>query len=146
MSEKIKRVIAEYWGYDSFLPLQEEAIECMISGRDAVVVLPTGGGKSLCYQVPAVAMPGLAVVVSPLISLIFFLSRSMSPSQLPRMNFIFKPLKNWIVAGAIMSPQCTTKSTLPLKKATAFLMFSTLSCVSEMMPSIVKMDWPGLSH
>ncbi len=69
MIAEIKKTLAKYWGYDSFLPLQKEAIECMASGRDAVVVLPTGGGKSLCYQAPAVAMPGLAVVVSPLISL-----------------------------------------------------------------------------
>ena len=58
-----------YWGYDGFLPLQKEAMECVLSGRDSIVVLPTGGGKSLCFQAPAVAMPGLALVVSPLISL-----------------------------------------------------------------------------
>ncbi len=59
----------KYWGYGDFLPLQKEAMECLCRGRDSVVVLPTGGGKSLCFQAPAVAMPGLAVVVSPLISL-----------------------------------------------------------------------------
>ncbi len=59
----------KHWGYDRFLPLQREAMECVVSGRDSVVVLPTGGGKSLCYQVPAVLGQGPAVVVSPLISL-----------------------------------------------------------------------------
>ena len=64
----------EYWGYESFLPLQSEAMQAISEGRDSVVVLPTGGGKSLCYQAPgvtreAVANGGLAVVVSPLISL-----------------------------------------------------------------------------
>lgn len=65
----IEAALRKYWGYERFLPLQREAIECVVAGRDSVVVLPTGGGKSLCYQVPAVTMPGLAVVVSPLISL-----------------------------------------------------------------------------
>ena len=65
----IEAAIRKYWGYEQFLPLQREAIECAVTGQDSVVVLPTGGGKSLCYQVPAVTMPGLAVVVSPLISL-----------------------------------------------------------------------------
>jgi len=51
------------------LPLQKEAIQCVAGGRDSIVVLPTGGGKSLCFQAPAVTMPGLALVVSPLISL-----------------------------------------------------------------------------
>ena len=61
--------LEKYWGYDAFLPLQESAMEAVLDGRDSVVVLPTGGGKSLCYQAPAVCLNGLAVVVSPLISL-----------------------------------------------------------------------------
>lgn len=62
-------VLKKYWGYDSFLPLQEEAMSCILNGRDSLVVLPTGGGKSLCYQAPALCREGLAVVVSPLIAL-----------------------------------------------------------------------------
>ena len=57
------------WGYDELRPLQEPAIRCVLDSRDSIVVLPTGGGKSLCYQLPATVMDGLAVVVSPLISL-----------------------------------------------------------------------------
>ena len=67
--ENIKKAIHKYWGYTDLLPLQKEAMESINSGRDSIVVLPTGGGKSLCFQAPAVTMPGLAIVVSPLISL-----------------------------------------------------------------------------
>ncbi len=69
MIEKLERALAKYWGYDGFLPLQKEAMEAAASGRDSIVILPTGGGKSLCYQAPAVATDGLTVVVSPLIAL-----------------------------------------------------------------------------
>jgi ATP-dependent DNA helicase RecQ len=65
LSEALER----YWGYTSFRPLQREAMAAILSGRDSIVVLPTGGGKSLCFQAPAVIQPGLAVIVSPLISL-----------------------------------------------------------------------------
>ncbi|WP_197440415.1 DNA helicase RecQ [Polystyrenella longa] len=68
-TESLREIIEEYWGYDEFRPLQEAAMVSVMAARDSLVVLPTGGGKSLCYQVPAMAMEGLAVVVSPLISL-----------------------------------------------------------------------------
>ncbi|MFA5140405.1 MAG: RecQ family ATP-dependent DNA helicase [Elusimicrobiota bacterium] len=57
------------WGYDSFKPLQREAVEAALSGRDSLVVLPTGGGKSICYQLPAAMGRGLVLIVSPLIAL-----------------------------------------------------------------------------
>jgi ATP-dependent DNA helicase RecQ len=62
-------VLARYWGYTSFRPLQPEAMQAILDGRDSVVVMPTGAGKSLCFQAPALVRPGLALVVSPLISL-----------------------------------------------------------------------------
>jgi ATP-dependent DNA helicase RecQ len=67
--ERLHVILKQYWGYDEFLPLQREAMACAMEARDSVVVLPTGGGKSLCFQVPAVALDGMAVVVSPLLSL-----------------------------------------------------------------------------
>jgi ATP-dependent DNA helicase RecQ len=65
----LQDVISRYWGYTTFRPLQREAMEAVLSGRDSLVVLPTGGGKSLCFQAPAVVQTGLALIVSPLISL-----------------------------------------------------------------------------
>lgn len=67
--QQLKEILRRHWGYSEFRPLQREAMESILRGRDSLVVLPTGGGKSLCFQVPAVRMPGMAVVVSPLISL-----------------------------------------------------------------------------
>jgi ATP-dependent DNA helicase RecQ len=68
-TEFLHETVRRVWGYDRFLPLQAEAIAAILEGRDSVVVLPTGGGKSLCYQAPAAHLKRLALVVSPLIAL-----------------------------------------------------------------------------
>jgi len=62
-------ILLKYWGYPAFRPLQREIIDSVLEGRDTLALLPTGGGKSLCYQVPALMKDGLCVVVSPLIAL-----------------------------------------------------------------------------
>ncbi|PYM07448.1 MAG: DNA helicase RecQ [Candidatus Rokuibacteriota bacterium] len=66
---EVRETLRRVWGYSGFLPLQEDAVRAVLDGQDTVVVLPTGGGKSLCYQAPAAYLRRLAVVVSPLIAL-----------------------------------------------------------------------------
>ena len=65
----IHEILKQYWGYDSFRPLQEDIINAVLDGNDTLALLPTGGGKSVCFQVPALAKDGLCLVVSPLIAL-----------------------------------------------------------------------------
>lgn len=65
----VMQVLTDVWGYDSFRPLQEDSIRSVLDQQDSLTVLPTGGGKSICYQAPALCVEGMSVVVSPLISL-----------------------------------------------------------------------------
>ena len=63
------QILHHFWGFSSFKPMQEDIINHVLNGNDAVALLPTGGGKSVCFQVPALAMDGMCIVISPLIAL-----------------------------------------------------------------------------
>jgi ATP-dependent DNA helicase RecQ len=64
-----KTILSKYWGFDNFRPLQEDIIRSVLEGKDTLALLPTGGGKSICFQVPALCTDGICIVVSPLIAL-----------------------------------------------------------------------------
>lgn len=67
--QESEAILKKYWGYDGFRPLQKEIVDSIIAGNDTLALLPTGGGKSICFQVPAMAKEGICIVVSPLVAL-----------------------------------------------------------------------------
>ncbi len=116
---KVLESIKKYWGYDEFLPLQKQAMECIAEKRDSIVVLPTGGGKSLCYQAPAVSMPGMAIVVSPLISLMkdqvdalsecgVYAARLDSALDFQEREVVFQLIENQVIKLLYVSPERLT--------------------------------------
>jgi ATP-dependent DNA helicase RecQ len=83
VTEEKSRVLKEHFGYTVFRPGQEEVIDAILAGRDVLAVMPTGAGKSLCYQIPAMLLPGTTVVVSPLISLMKYQVQSLIGAGIP---------------------------------------------------------------
>ena len=65
----IHKTFEKIWGYKEFRPPQKEVINCLLEGRDALIIMPTGGGKSICFQLPALLKTGLTIVISPLVAL-----------------------------------------------------------------------------
>ncbi|HNX44270.1 MAG TPA: ATP-dependent DNA helicase RecQ [Bacteroidales bacterium] len=69
MSENPREILKKYWGYDAFRPMQEEIVASVLEGKDTLALLPTGGGKSVCFQVPVMCREGICIVVTPLVAL-----------------------------------------------------------------------------
>ncbi|HMU11420.1 MAG TPA: ATP-dependent DNA helicase RecQ [Ferruginibacter sp.] len=98
----IHEILKEHWGFDHFRPLQEDIINSVLEGKDTLALLPTGGGKSICFQVPALAREGLCLVISPLIALMKDQVENLKRKRIPAlaifsgMNFpeIKKTLQN----------------------------------------------------
>lgn len=82
----IHEILKEYWGYDTFRPLQEDIINAVLQGNDTLALLPTGGGKSICFQVPALAKDGLCLVISPLIALMKDQVQNLKNKDIPALS------------------------------------------------------------
>jgi ATP-dependent DNA helicase RecQ len=145
MITKTKVLLKNVFGYDTFWPLQEEIIAHILEKKDALVVLPTGGGKSICYQIPALIFEGLTIVVSPLISLMkdqvdqlkecgvpaVFLNSTLSASQY---NSHLELLKKNAVKLLYMAPETLMATrTLPLLSSLEIdcIAIDEAHCISE---------------
>ena len=83
-----REVLRRFWGYSDFRPGQDQAVTNVLSGGDSLTVMPTGGGKSICYQVPAMILPGVTLVVSPLISLMEDQVRQLNDEGIPASRWV----------------------------------------------------------
>lgn len=143
--EEVYAVLRRYWGYESFLPLQEEAISSVLKDEDSLTVLPTGGGKSLCFQLPALLKDGMAVVVSPLISLMKdqvdtlkdmgiqadFLNSSLTVSQ---QSLVINDIRNGRVKLLYISPErLQNEETIDLLSSVklSFFVIDEAHCISH---------------
>ncbi len=148
-SEELRSKLKEFFGFSSFKGDQEEIIKHLISGQDAFVLMPTGGGKSLCYQLPALVMPGTAIVISPLIALMknqvdairgfisnqegiaHFLNSSLNKSQLAEVR---NDLLNGVTKLLYVAPESLTKeANVELLKQLniSFYAIDEAHCISE---------------
>ena len=148
-STQIRETLKNFFGYDSFKGDQEEIIKSLLDGRDCFVLMPTGGGKSLCYQLPALMMDGVAVVISPLIALMknqvdairgfvsgnesiaHFLNSSLSKSQMDEVRSDLRAGKTKIL---YVAPESLTKQeniSLLRTVKISFYAVDEAHCISE---------------
>jgi ATP-dependent DNA helicase RecQ len=145
MANQAKHILKQVFGYDEFRPLQAEIIDNVLNRRDTLVIMPTGGGKSLCYQIPGLLFPGLTIVVSPLISLMkdqveqlvqagapaAFLNSSLSLEEYRRR---VQAVKNAAVKLLYMAPEALLRPnmlTLLSSLDIACLTIDEAHCISE---------------
>ncbi|GEM_PF-17525 len=138
---RVYELLKRHWGYDELRPLQPEAIRAVMERQDSLVVLPTGGGKSLCYQLPALCMDGMAVIVSPLLALIQdqvdglrangITAASINSSMTPEQK---REVQAEIRAGALkllyVAPEALVKSGQPNEALIALLREARISFVA----------------
>ena len=138
-------ILSSRFGYDSFRPGQEEAIDAILGGRDLVAVMPTGAGKSLCYQIPAMLLPGMTIVISPLISLMkdqvsalrasgcpaAFLNSSLTPAEYAR---TVAEIRGGEIKLLYMAPERLQRANLPMPdehETPPLVVIDEAHCVSQ---------------
>lgn len=141
----VKEILKKYWGYTSFRPFQEEILQAILEDQDTLTVLPTGGGKSLCFQIPALLGEGMAVVISPLISLMKdqvdglkelgiaadYLNSSLAPEE---QNRVVEKIRNGDLKLLYLAPErLKTPQTICLLKSVpvSFFVIDEAHCISE---------------
>src|SRR5215217_7733005 len=99
---QIHKILKQHWGYDAFRSLQEEIISSILDGKDTLALLPTGGGKSICFQVPAIAKEGLCLVVSPLIALMKDQVENLKKRGIPALS-VYSGMSFWEVKKTLQN-------------------------------------------
>ena len=144
-SEAVYACLKRYWGYAEFRPWQKETIRVILGERESLTILPTGGGKSLCFQLPALLKEGMAVVISPLISLMKdqvdglkdmgISAECLNSSQAPAMQReVLSRIKQGDIKILYLSPErLQTQDTLALLKSLklSFFVIDEAHCISH---------------